>query len=72
MKKNGFKVFILEDDKAMQKQIAEELKERNYRIHFFSKRDSIFDLMKFSPDILIQDYKNNKVINCYECQYMYL
>ena len=72
MQKNGFKVFILEDDKAMQKQIAEELKESNYRIHFFSKSDSIFDLMKFSPDILIQDYKSNKVINCYERQYMYL
>ena len=69
MKKNGFKVFIMEDDKRMQKKIAEELKENNYQIHFFSKSESVFDLFNFSPDILIQDYENNKIINCYEWQH---
>ena len=66
MVKNEFKVFILEDDMKVQEEIREELKNSNYRLHFFSKSDSIFDLMKFSPDILIRDYKENKVINCYE------
>jgi DNA-binding response OmpR family regulator len=66
MVKNEFKVFIMEDDKQLQEEIVEELKNSNYRIHFFSKDESIFELMKFSPDILIRDYKQNKVINCYE------
>jgi DNA-binding response OmpR family regulator len=66
MVKNEFKVFIMEDDKQVREEILEELKDRNYRIHFFSKNESIFELMNFSPDILIKDYKRNKVINCYE------
>lgn len=66
--KNGdlFKVFIQEDDLEMQKKIRQELKPYNYIISFFSKSDSSFDLLRFSPDILIQDYAKNKVINCYQ------
>jgi DNA-binding response OmpR family regulator len=60
------KVFIQEDDKEMQKKIARELKDYNYAISFFSKDDSAFDLLLFNPDILIQDYKTKKVVNCYE------
>lgn len=66
MVKNEFKVFIMEDDKQVQEEIVEELKNSNYRIHFVPKDESIFELMKFSPDILIRDYRQNKVINCYE------
>lgn len=66
MRKSPYKVFIQEDDKAMQKKIAEELKENNYVISFFSKLDSAFDLLNFNPDILIQDYKSNKIVRCYE------
>ncbi len=64
--KASFKVFIQEDDKRMQKKIAEELKEYNYVINFFSKSESAFDLLSFNPDILIQDYKTKKVVKCYE------
>ncbi|HEY8402248.1 MAG TPA: hypothetical protein VIK89_13360 [Cytophagaceae bacterium] len=67
MKSNkALKVFVLEDDKQTQRKIAEDLKEYNYQLHFFSKEDSVFDLLKFSPDILIQDYKKKKIVNCYE------
>jgi hypothetical protein len=66
MRKSPYKVFILEDDRAMQKQIAEELKENNYAICFFPKSYSTFDLLNFNPDILIQDYKNNKVVHCHD------
>lgn len=66
--KNGdlFKVFIQEDDLEMQKKIAQELKPYNYKISFFSKSDSTFDLLNFNPDILIQDYAKNKVIHYYK------
>jgi DNA-binding response OmpR family regulator len=66
MRKLPYKVFIQEDDKGMQQKIAEELKEKNYTISFFSKSDSAFDLLNFNPDILIQDYKSNKIVRCYE------
>jgi DNA-binding response OmpR family regulator len=66
MRKSPYKVFIQEDDKAMQLQIAEELKENNYIISFFSKSDSAFDLLNFNPDILIQDYRNKKIVHCHE------
>lgn len=63
---NYFKVFIQEDDLEMQKKIALELQPYNYRICFFSKSDCTFDLLNFNPDILIQDYAKNKVVNYYE------
>ena len=71
MQGNKMKVFIQEDDKLLQKRIAEDLKEYNYKLHFFSKDDSVFDLLKFNPDILIQDYYKNKVINCYQWAFPY-
>jgi DNA-binding response OmpR family regulator len=64
--KSQFRVFVQEDDKKMQKQIAEELKEQNYVINFFSKSDSAFDLLSLNPDILIQDYKTKKIVKCYQ------
>jgi hypothetical protein len=66
MKKSPYKVFVQEDDKNVQKQIAEELKGNNYIISFFSKSDCTFDLLNFNPDILIQDYKKNKIVHCHE------
>ncbi len=66
MKQVPYRVFIQEDDKSMQKQIAEELKEYNYKISFFSKSESAFDLLNFNPDILIQDYKSKKIVRCYQ------
>jgi len=65
-KKKFIKIFIQEDDKVIQKEIKEDFKIGDYIITFFSKSDSIFDLLALHPDILIQDYKNNKSINCYE------
>jgi hypothetical protein len=65
-KKSFIKVFIQEDDKVIQKKIKEDLKDGDYIITFFSKSDSLFDLLALHPDILIQDYKSNKSINCYE------
>jgi len=61
----SIKVFIQEDDKEIQKEIKEDLKSVDYIITFFSKSDSIFDLLSLHPDIIIQDYKSNKSINCY-------
>ncbi len=66
MKKSVYKVFVQEDDKKLQKQIIEELKDNNYLISFFSKSDSTFDLLNLNPDILIQDYKKNKIVRCFE------
>ncbi len=66
MRKSPYRVFIQEDDKNMQKKIAEELKENNYIISFFSKSDSAFDLLNFNPDILIQDYKSKKIVHIHE------
>jgi hypothetical protein len=62
----SFKVFVQEDDLEMQKKIAKELQPYNYRISFFSKSESTFDLLNFNPDILIQDYTKNKVVNYHE------
>ena len=62
MEKNKeLKVFILEDDKPNQERIAKDFQGMGYKISFFSKDESVFDLLKFYPDILIQDYKNKKV-----------
>lgn len=66
MKEGSLKVFIQEDDRTLRKKITQDLKQHNYRLHFFSKRDSVFDLLKFNPDILIQDYSRKKIVNCYE------
>jgi hypothetical protein len=57
-----FKVFILEDEHANQEKILGDLKEfKHCKIHFFSKADSVFDLLNFSPDVVIYDYFTNKM-----------
>jgi|GEM_PF-1017790 len=61
-KNKELKVFVLEDDKPNQERITQDFQGMGYKISFFSKNESIFDLLKFYPDILIQDYKNNKVL----------
>jgi DNA-binding NtrC family response regulator len=60
------KVFVMEDDREMRSLIESQLGTKEYNISFFSKMDSIFDLLKFSPDILIQDFATNKVTNVYQ------
>jgi len=62
----SLKVFIQEDEEAVRNRIAEELKDKNYKIYFFPKSESVFDLIKFHPDIVIQDYRKNKVLNLHE------
>ena len=64
--KTALKVFIQEDDKNRQKKIAKELQQYDYQISFFPKSESAFDLLNFNPDILIQDYEKNKIVNCYQ------
>jgi len=64
--KTSLRVFVQEDDKSMQQQIAEELKDYNCIINFFPKSESAFDLLNFNPDILIQDYKTQKAVKCYQ------
>lgn len=66
MEKVLYKVFVQEDDKTVRQQIAEDLKESNYLISFFEKSDSMFDLLNLNPDILIQDYKKNKIVHCHK------
>lgn len=60
------RVFIQEDDLEMQERIANDLRDYNYKISFFSKQESAFDLLNLHPDILIQDYVQNKMIRFYE------
>ena len=64
--KQNLKVFIQEDEEAVRRRIAEELKDKNYKIYFFPKSESVFDLLKFHPDIVIQDYRKNKVLKLHE------
>ena len=61
-KNKGLKVFIMEDDKPNQERITKDFLGMDYKISFFSKNESVFDLLKFYPDILIQDYKSNKML----------
>lgn len=69
--KNSYKVFVIEDEMPIRKKILEEVKDLNWKVSFFSKEDSIFDLLKFGPDILVQDYLKNKVIRIYEWEIPY-
>jgi hypothetical protein len=66
-----FKVFVLEDDIANRETIRNELSLKNYSLHFFSKDNSVFDLLAFNPDILIHDYFANKVTHCHEWDMAY-
>lgn len=64
--KTCYRIFIQEDDRAEQKRIAEEFKDYNCVLRFFPTSYSSFDLLNFSPDILIQDFRAQKAIKCYE------
>jgi hypothetical protein len=66
-----FKVFVLEDSLKNRETIAKELSDKNYSLHFFSKDNSVFDLLAFNPDILIHDYFQNKVTHCHEWDMAY-
>lgn len=66
-----FKVFVLEDDLAKRQIITNELLSKNYSLHFFSKNNSVFDLLAFNPDILIHDYFTNKITHCHEWDMAY-
>ena len=66
-----YKVFVLEDDLANRETITNELRSKNYSLHFFSKDNSVFDLLAFNPDILIHDYFTNKITNCHEWDMAY-
>ncbi len=59
------KVFVFEDDEQQKQRILKELEGRDYRIYFFPGSTAIFEVLTFNPDIIIQDYPGNKVINCY-------
>jgi len=66
-----FKVFVLEDNLSNIQKITNELSDKNYNLHFFSKDNSVFDLLTFKPDILIHDYFENKVTLCHEWDMAY-
>ena len=66
-----FKVFVLEDDLSNRETITNELRSKNYSLHFFSKDNSVFDLLAFNPDILIHDYFANKITHCHEWDMAY-
>lgn len=66
-----FKVFVLEDNLENRETITNELRGKNYSLHFFSKDNSVFDLLVFNPDIIIHDYFANKVTNCHEWDMAY-
>jgi PleD family two-component response regulator len=62
----NLRVFVMEDHKSNQQKIEKALKKLNYKVFFFSKDESVFELLKFNPDILIQDYATKKMIKCHE------
>ncbi|MBX9850597.1 MAG: hypothetical protein K2X86_02450 [Cytophagaceae bacterium] len=64
MKNNNhnLKVFIQEDELSLRIKIEESLKDQNYDIYFFSKSESIFDLINFNPDILIRNFQSKEVL----------
>jgi CheY-like chemotaxis protein len=66
MKINSYRVIIQEDDKDMQRKIADELKGNDYNIQFVPKDLSVFDVMNWNPDIIISDYSTKEIIKCYE------
>lgn len=66
-----FKVFVLEDNLNNIQKITDELSDKNYNLHFFSKDNSVFDLLAFKPDILIHDYFTDKVTHCHEWDMAY-
>ena len=66
-----FKVFVLEDNLNNRETITKELSGENYALHFFSKDNSVFDLLAFKPDILIHDYFANKITHCHEWDMAY-
>lgn len=65
------KVFVLEDNVENRETISKELRAKNYSLHFFSKDNSVFDLLAFHPDILIHDYFANKITHCHEWDMAY-
>jgi CheY-like chemotaxis protein len=62
----NLRVFVMEDHKSNQQKIEKALKKLKYKVFFFSKDESVFELLKFNPDILIQDYATRKIIKCHE------
>jgi CheY-like chemotaxis protein len=62
----SLRVFVMEDHKPNQQKIEKALKKFRYKIFFFSKNESVFELLKFNPDILIQDYETQKILRCHE------
>ncbi|MCU0415576.1 MAG: hypothetical protein MUE33_00190 [Cytophagaceae bacterium] len=55
------KIFVIEDDRTLHRRITRELSAVPCKISFFSTSDSVFDLLKFHPDVVIHDYKLQKV-----------
>ena len=66
-----FKVFVFEDNLSNRTKITEALKDKNYVLHFFSKDNSVFDLLRFTPDIFIHDYFKNKITHCHKWNVAY-
>lgn len=64
-------VFVQEDDKEMQKTIRDSYQKGNYQVQFLPNDFSVFELLNFSPDIIVQDFRNNNVINCFEWSSQY-
>ncbi len=64
-------VFVQEDDKEMQKTIRDNYQKSNYQIQFLPNDFSVFELLSFNPDIIVQDFRNNNVINCFEWSSQY-
>jgi CheY-like chemotaxis protein len=71
MTSKKFKVFVLEDEAPKIEKIRHDLKDADYELKFFSKGESMIDLLKFNPDILIADYFNKKIFNHYEWSVRY-
>lgn len=62
----SYNVIIQEDDENTQKVISKELDGQNYVIQFVPKELSVFEVMKWNPDIIISDYSTKEIIKCYE------
>ena len=64
-------VFVQEEDLEIRNEIKEGILAKNYKLHFFPSDFSIFELLNFNPDIIIQDFKKNQIVNCLEWSSQY-
>lgn len=57
-------VFAFESSRENQSVILEEYNISNNELRFFPVSTSVFDLLQWNPDVIIQDYNKGHIIDC--------